>query len=131
VTGRRTTAAFAQALRYGVDELDPTAEWMEVVLDNLKPHPDAALIEIFGQAEAERLRPRLGFPDTPVPGRGLNRAESEWRVMARQGTRRRWGEAFPLGTELVAWEPPRQEACVTIGWKFTTQDARRVFAKYS
>ncbi len=44
--------------------------------------------------------------------------------------KRRLGEEFTLGTELVAWEKPRYDAQVTICWKFTKQDAQRVFAKY-
>jgi hypothetical protein len=31
---------------------------------------------------------------------------------------------------LIAWEMPRNDAHVTIRWKFTRKDARRVFAKY-
>ncbi|MEW5719301.1 MAG: IS630 family transposase, partial [Chloroflexota bacterium] len=54
----------------------------------------------------------------------------ELSVMARQCTRRRLGNAFTLATELIAWEKPRNDARVTIHWKFTRKDARRVFAKY-
>jgi len=51
-------------------------------------------------------------------------------VIARQCLRRRIADKFTLATEWIAWECPRNEACVTIRWKFTKQDARRVFAKY-
>lgn len=44
--------------------------------------------------------------------------------------KRRLPDEFALGTELVAWEKPRNDAKVTIRWKFTVQDARRVFARY-
>ncbi len=50
--------------------------------------------------------------------------------MERQCLRRRLADEFTLGTELVAWETPRNDACVTIRWKFTKQDACRVFARY-
>jgi hypothetical protein len=69
------------------------------------------------------------FHYTPVHGSWLNMAEIERSVMARQCTRRRLGDAFTLATELVAWVKPRNDACVTIRWKFT-KDARRVFAQY-
>lgn len=130
VTLRRTKEDWAKAIRYLVDELYPTAERIEVVLDNLNTHHYEALIEIFGKAEADRLMQRLVFHYTPVHGSWLNMAEIELSVMARQCTRRRLGDAFTLATELVAWEQPRNDACVTIRWKFTTKDARRVFAKY-
>ncbi len=130
VTRRRTKEDWAKAMRYLVDELYPTAERIDVVLDNLNPHNDEVLIEIFGKAEADRLMRRLVFHYTPVHGSWLNMAEIELSVMARQCTRRRLGDAFTLATALVAWEQPRNAACVTIRWKFTTKDARRVFAKY-
>ena len=41
-----------------------------------------------------------------------------------------WVTSSHSGTELVAWENPRNDARVTIRWKFTKEDARRVFAKY-
>ena len=130
VTLRRTQADWAKAMREVVDERYPTAARREVVLDHLNTHHDEAWIEIFGKAEAERSMSRVVFHDTPVHGRGLNRAEMEWSVMARPCTRRRWANAFTLATEWVAWEQPRQAACVTIRWKFTTRDARRGFARY-
>ena len=130
VTLRRTKEDWAKAMRYLVDELYPAAAQIDVVLDNLNTHNYDALIEIFGKAEADRIRRRLVFHDTPIHGSWLHRAESELSVMARQCTRQRLGDAFTLATELVAWEQPRNAAHVTIRWKFTTTDARRVFAKY-
>jgi len=130
VTQRRTKEDWAKAMRYLVDELYPHAPQIEVVLDNLNTHHPAALIEMFGKAEADRIMARLTFHYTPLHGSWLNMAEIELSVMARQCTKRRLGNAFTLATELVAWEQPRNAACVTIHWKFTTREARRVFAKY-
>lgn len=130
VTQRRTKEDWAKAMRYLVDELYPSAAVIDVVLDNLNTHNFEALIEIFGKAEAERIMGRLVFHYTPLHGSWLNMAEIELSVMARQCTNRRLADAFTLATELVAWEQPRNDACVTIRWMFTTKDARRVFAKY-
>jgi DDE superfamily endonuclease len=130
VTLRRTKEDWAKAMRYLVDELYPAAAVIDVVLDNLNTHTYEALIEIFGKAEADRIMRRLVFHYTPLHGSWLNMAEIELSVMARQCTNRRLGNAFTLATELVAWEQPRNAAKVTIRWKFTTKDARRVFAKY-
>lgn len=130
VTQRRTKDDWAKAMRYLVDELYPEATMIDVVLDNLNTHNYEALIEIFGKAEADRIMRRLVLHYTPLHGSWLNMAEIELSVMARQCTNRRLGDAFMLATELVAWEQPRNDAQVTIRWKFTTKDARRVFAKY-
>lgn len=130
VTCHRTKEDWAKAMRYLVDELYPDAPRIDVVLDNLNTHTDVVLIEIFGKAEADRLLRRLKFHYTPLHGSWLNMAEIELSVMERQCLRRRLGDEFTLGTELVAWEKPRNDARVTIRWKFTKEDARRVFAKY-
>ncbi len=130
VTARRTKLDWAKAMRYLVDELYSAAPVIDVVLDNLNTHKPEVLIEIFGKAEADRLLKRLVFHYTPKHGSWLNMAEIELSVMARQCTRRRLSNEFMLGTELVAWEQPRNERRVTVRWKFTKEDARRVFAKY-
>jgi hypothetical protein len=130
VTRRRTKEDWAKAMRYLVDELYPNAPMIDVVQDNLNTHTARVLIEIFGKAEADRLLSHLQFHYTPLHGSWLNMAEIELSVMERQCLRRRLGHEFMLGTELVAWEKPRNDARVTIRWKFTKDDARRVFAKY-
>jgi hypothetical protein len=130
VTRHRTKEDWAKAMRYLVDELYPDASMIDVVLDNLNTHTAEVLIEIFGKAEADRLLSHLKFHHTPLHGSWLNMAEIELSVMQRQCLKRRLGHEFTLGTELVAWEKPRNDAMVTIRWKFTQQDARRVFAKY-
>lgn len=130
VTRHRTKEDFAKAMRYLVDELYPDAPVIELVMDNLNTHTADVLIEILGKAEADRILSRLHFHYTPVHGSWLNMAEIELSVMQRQCLNRRLGDEFTLGTELVAWEAPRNAASVTIQWKFTKADARRVFAKY-
>jgi len=130
VTRRRTKEDWARAMRYLADELYPKAPLIDVVLDNLNTHFAEVLIEIFGKAEADRLLRRLVFHYTPVHASWLNMAEIELSVMERQCLKRRLPDEFTLGTELVAWERPRNDARVTIRWKFSKDDARRVFAKY-
>ncbi len=130
VTRHRTKEDWAKAMRYLVDALYPEAPIIDVVLDNLNTHTQDVLIEIFGKAEADRIGGRLEFHYTPRHGSWLNMAEIELSVMERQCLQRRLANEFVLGTELVAWEKPRNDARVTICWKFTKQDARRVFARY-
>lgn len=130
VTGHRTKEDFAKAMRYLVDQLYPATPIIDLVMDNLNTHTAEVLIESFGKAEADRILRRLKFHYTPLHGSWLNMAELELSVMQRQCLKRRLADEFTLGTELVAWEKPRNDAKVTIRWKFTTQDAQRVFAKY-
>lgn len=130
VTRRRTKEDWAKAMCYLVDHLYPDAPIIDVVLDNLNTHTKRTLIEIFGKAEGDRIGSRLQFHYTPLHGSWLNMAEIELSVMERQCLKRRLGNEFALGTELVAWEKPRNDAQVKIRWKFTKDDACRVFAKY-
>lgn len=130
VTRRRTKRDWAQAMRYLVDGLYPAAPVIDVVLDNLNTHVPDVLIEIFGKPEADRILKRLVLHYTPVHGSWLNIAEIELSVMERQCLKRRVHDEFTLATELIAWERPRNAACVKIRWKFGKQDARRVFARY-
>ena len=130
VTRRRTKQQWAYAMRYLVDVLYPDAVMIDVVLDNLNTHRVEVLIEIFGKAEADRILNRLTFHYTPLHSSWLNMAEIELSVMERQCLRRRLPDELTLATELIAWERPRNDAQVKIRWKFSTQDARRVFAKY-
>ncbi len=77
VTGHRTKEDWAKAMRYLVDELYPDAAIIDGVLDNLNTHTPEVLSEVFGKAEADRIRPRLEFHYTPVHGSWLNMAEIE------------------------------------------------------
>jgi hypothetical protein len=130
VTRRRTKHHWAYAMRYLVDVLYPNAVRIDIGLDNLNTHLADVLIEIFGKAEADRILKRLTFHYTPLPSAWLNMAEIEFSVMERQCLPRRLPDELTLATELIAWERPRNDAQVTIRWKFNTQDARRVFAQY-
>jgi hypothetical protein len=130
VTRHRRKEDWAKAMRYLVDHLYPDAPLIDVILDNLNTHTKETLIVIFGKTEGDRIGGRLQFHYTPLHGSWLNMAEIELSVMQRQCLKRRLADEFTLGTELVAWEKPRNDAKVTIRWKFTQQDARRVFAKY-
>jgi hypothetical protein len=130
VTRHRTKHQWAYAMRYLVDALYPEAVMIDVVLDNLNTHLADVLIEIFGKAEADRILQRLTFHYTPRHSSWLNMAEIELSVMARQCLRRRLPNELTLATELIAWERPRNDAQIKICWRFSRQDARRVFAKY-
>lgn len=130
VTRRRTKPDFADALRYRVDRLYPDAACIDGGLDQLNPHPDPALVETFGKAEADRIGQRWCFHYTPSPGSWLNRAAIELRVMTKPGLKRRLPDEWSLALELIAWENAAKASHRQIHCSFTVEDACRVFADY-
>lgn len=124
VTQRRTAADFAQVIKELVDEVYPAAEKIVLVMDNLNTHKPASLYEVFEPAEARRLLDKLEIHHTPKHGSWLNMAETELSVLSRQCLHRRIDNQPELSREVVAWERGRNEAEVTVEWRFTTSDAR-------
>jgi len=135
VTARRASQDFAQQMRALVDEHFPDAAVIRVVLDNLNTHTGAALYATFAPAEARRLLHKLEFHHTPKHGSWLNQAEIELSVLSGQCLDRRIADHPTLGTEVAAWEQPRNQAQATVDWRFTTAEARvklhRVYPAHS
>ena len=52
------------------------------------------------------------------------RAEIELSVLARQALENRIPDKETLIQEVQAWEYQRNHSGVTVGWRFTTKDAR-------
>jgi hypothetical protein len=131
VTQRRGKTDFAQAMRYLVDTLYPNADVIDVVLDNLNTHTYHALVETFGKVEADRLMQRLCFHYTPPHGSWLNMAEIELSILSRQCLKRRLPDEWTLSLEIIAWEKRRNQTQAKIHWRFSVDDARRVFRDHS
>jgi hypothetical protein len=127
VTRQRGKCDFAQAMRYLVDVLYPHAPVIDVVLDNLNTHTYWALVETFGKLEADRIMARLCFHYTPPHGSWLNMAEIELSILSRQCLKRRLSDEWTLALEIIAWENARNRAAAKIHWRFSVDDARRVF----
>jgi hypothetical protein len=123
VTARRTAVDFAPLLREVVDEQYPQAEKLVLVMDHLNTHTPASLYAALPPVEARRLLERLEMHHTPQPGRGLDRAEIERRLLARQCLDRRIPDATTLPQEIAAWERHRHDAEGRVDWRFTTEDA--------
>jgi recombinational DNA repair ATPase RecF len=70
------------------------------------------------------LSQKLEIHYTPKHGSWLNMAEIELAVLARQCLQRRIGTPEELSQEVAAWQQERNQANVTINWRFTGQDAR-------
>jgi DDE superfamily endonuclease len=129
VTAQRTKRDFAEAMRMLVDEWDPEAAVIRVVLDNLNTHTGAALYEAFAPAEARRILERLEFHYTPKHGSWLNQMEIEWSVLTRQCIDRRIGAIETLREEVASWERERNGAQVTVDWRFGVGEARTTLAR--
>ncbi len=130
VTRQRQKVDFAQAMRYLVDVLYPDAPIIDLVLDNLNTHHYHSLVEYFGKAEADRIMNRLCFHYTPPHGSWLNMAEIELSILSRQCLKRRLPDEWTLGLEIIAWENQRNQAQAKIHWRFSVDDARRVFRQH-
>jgi hypothetical protein len=125
VTEQRTMKDFAQQMKWLVDEQDPEAEVIRIIMDNLNTHKPASLYETFAPAEARRLLKKLEFHYTPKHGRWLNMAEIELSVLMRQCLDRRIADEETLKREIKAYEERRNAAKARIHWQFTSTDARR------
>lgn len=130
VTNRRTKIDFAYVMRYLVDVMYPEAEYIHLVMDNLNTHHYHSLVEAFGKQEADRIMARLRFHFTPAHASWLNMAEVELSVLSGQCLSRRIADDWTLRFEIAAWENARNERKAQIRWKFTTDDARKVFKQY-
>jgi hypothetical protein len=124
VTDRRTAVDFAEVVRALVEEVYPEAEKVVLVMDNLNTHKLASLYEAFPPEQARRVAERLEVHHTPRHGSGLNMAEIELSVLARQCLDRRIESKEELQREVAAWEDERNGQGVVIRWQFTTADAR-------
>ena len=89
VTERRTKVDWARVVRKLVDEDYADRERIVLVMDNLNTHHPSSLYEAFEPAEALRIARRLEIHYTPKHGSGLNIAEIELGVLARQCLDRR------------------------------------------
>ena len=87
-------------------------------------HRVASLYETFPAQEARRIAKRLEFHYTPKHGSWLNMAEIEFSVLSRSCLKQRLPDEDALRREVGASVQERNEARVTINWRFKTQDAR-------
>jgi hypothetical protein len=124
VTERRTKIDWAHCVKDLVDVHYPDAERIVVVMDNLNTHTPAALYEAFAPSEARRIYEKLEIHYTPNHGSGLNMAEIELSVLARQCLNRRIPDRESLAEEAGAWEAERNATESSIDWRFTAADAR-------
>jgi len=121
---RRTKLDFAMVIKDLVDVLDPDAEKIVLVVDNLNIHHPAALYERFPPDEARRLAEKIEWHYTPEHASWLNIAECELSVLRRQCLRSRLPDIETVVKGVVAWETERNLGQKRIDWRFTNDEAR-------
>jgi hypothetical protein len=124
VTGRRTGADWAFAMRELIDVHFPAAERIVIVLDNLNTHRLSSLYLTFPAPEAHRIARKLDLRFTPVHGSWLNLAEGELSVLSRQCLHRRVPDRATLEREVAAWVASRNAVGAPGVWRFTVDEAR-------
>ena len=124
VTERRTRQDWARFIKTMLDERYPQAVKVRLVMDNLNTHDLASLYETFPPAQARRLAERLESHYTPKHGSWLNIAEIELSALHGQCLHRRIPSAQAMRSEIVAWQPDRNQRGAPVHWRFTTENAR-------
>lgn len=123
VASQRTKHEWAHFIRSLSDEWYPNAEKIVLVMDNLNTHTLAALYEVFPVAEARRLCQRFEIHYTPKHASWLNMAEIELSALDRQCLSQRLASLDIAQRQITAWTARRNQAAVTINWRFTAEDA--------
>lgn len=120
----KTMIDWAQKIRILLDVEYPQAEEVILICDNLNTHKIASLYEAFPHQEAKRLRDRLEIHYTPKHGSWLNVAETELSLLTRQCLRWRIPDMSTLQKQAQAWYERRNMKHISVGWQFTSKDAR-------
>jgi hypothetical protein len=85
--------------------------------------------DVFEPARAKRILDRLEFHYPPKHGSWLDMAEIELSVLDRQPLDRYIPTTEIINQETGAWESDCNQSGATVGWRFTTADARINFVK--
>lgn len=126
-TKNRKAALYAKALQR-IARRYPKAKTIHLVQDNLNTHREKSLIDTFGPKRGRALWLRFTPHYTPKHASWLNPAEIEASLVSREclGSRR-IGEVDSLCREVDAWCARADAEKRAIDWRFTVNDARRVF----
>jgi hypothetical protein len=124
VSKQRTKKDWALFVREVIDVHYPQAEKIVLVMDNLNTPPPSSFYEVFEPVEARRLTEKLEIHSTPKHGSWLNMAEIERSIFARQCLSDRFPSMEALTAQVDTWQRERNQALVTINWRFPTADAR-------
>jgi transposase len=124
VTETRTKVDWAYFMRDLIDGVYKDAEKIILVMDNLNTHNLSSFYKAFEPSEALRLAQKLEIHYTPKHGSWLNMAEIVLSILARQCLCTRIPCIERVRELVLAWQEKRNQAHISINWRFTTQDAR-------
>lgn len=124
VTSSRTKEDWAYFMRDLIDGPYKDAEKIILVMDNLNTHGPGSFYKVFPASEARRLAQKLEIHYTPKHGSWLNMAEIMLSILARQCLPKRIASIEEVKEQVDTWQKERNQANVTINWRFTTENAR-------
>ena len=120
----RTAVDWAEKIRFLVDTIEPEAEKITLVMDNLNTHNIASLYKAFPPEEARRIARKLEVHYTPRHGSWLDIAEIGINIMTRECLDRRIAGIEELARELKAWNEAYDKDPSPVNWQFTAADSR-------
>jgi DNA-binding Lrp family transcriptional regulator len=120
----RTAVDWAEKIKYLVDEVEPDAEKIILVMDNLNTHNISSLYKAFPPEEARRIAKKLEVHYTPKHGSWLDIAEIGINIMTRECLNRRIPSIEALKEELKAWNDEYDKDPSPVNWQFQTTDSR-------
>ena len=120
----RTAVDWAEKIRYLVDEVEPDAEKIVIVMDNLNTHNIASLYKAFPPEEARRIARKIEVHYTPKHGSWLDIAEIGINIMTRECLNRRIQSIEVLKEELRAWNDAYDKDPSPVNWQFQAEDSR-------
>jgi len=123
-TSNHAACEWAEGVRRLVQEDNPDAKRITLVMDNFNTHTGASLYKVFPPEMARALLDKLEFVYTPKHGSWLNMAECGVSVLGRQCLARRLPDMQTVKTEIAAWLNDRNQKTWTADWRFTNEDAR-------
>ena len=124
VSPTRSALDFAQVLKWIANDLEPNAEKIILIYDNLNTHTLASLYKAFPPEEAWKIARRFEIHTTPKHASWLDLAEVAINVMTKQCLDRRIESIEHLTSELNAWQRVHNAAATPFRWFFTVEDAR-------
>ena len=120
----RTAVDWAEKVKYLVDEVNPDAKKIVLVMDNLNTHNTASLYKAFPPEEARRIAKKLEIHYTPKHGSWLDIAEIGINIMTRECLNRRIPDIETLRAELKAWNDDYNSNPTEINWQFSNEASR-------
>lgn len=120
----RTAIDWAEKIRFLVDEIEPDAEKIILVMDNLNTHSTASLYKAFPPEEARRIARKLEVHYTPKHGSWLDIAEIGINIMTRECLDRRIPDIETLRRELDEWNQTYNKDPSPVNWQFKEADSR-------